>query len=104
MRRTYRYKGWMTALSVIGMAAIVIPTIGAQASTQRDNVKWAAAAADFRGMSPISALCHLYVLSTVGGRRNGRLSINVWQKPFITKRAQNRGPANSLSQMSSKIV
>jgi len=48
MRRTHRYKGWMTAISVIGMAAIVIPTIGAQASTQRDNVKWAAVAAEFR--------------------------------------------------------
>ena len=48
MRRTYRYKGLITALSVIGMAAIVIPTIGAQASTQRDNLKWADAAADFR--------------------------------------------------------
>jgi len=65
MRRTYRYKGLITALSVIGMAAIVI---------------------------------------TDGGRRNGRLSTNVWQKPFITKHALNRGLGNSLSQMSSKTV
>ena len=48
MRRTYQYKGWITALSVIGMAAIVIPTISAQASMQRETMKWADAAAKFR--------------------------------------------------------
>ena len=48
MRKTQKIKGWVTALAVIGTAAIVIPTIGAQASTQRVNAEWAEAAAEFR--------------------------------------------------------
>lgn len=48
MRKTQKIKGWVTALAVIGAAAVVIPTIGAQASTQRVNAQWAEAAAEFR--------------------------------------------------------
>ncbi|MEP3653935.1 MAG: cell wall hydrolase [Litorimonas sp.] len=48
MRKTQNIKGWVTTLAVIGAAAVVIPTIGAQASNQRVDAKWAAAAAEFR--------------------------------------------------------
>jgi len=48
MRKAQEFKGWVTALAVISAAAVVIPTIGAQASTQRMNAEWAEAAADFR--------------------------------------------------------
>ncbi len=48
MRKEQNIKGWVTALAVIGTAAVVIPTIGAQASTQRADAHWASAAAEFR--------------------------------------------------------
>lgn len=48
MRKEQNIKGWVTALAVIGTAAVVIPTIGAQASTQRADAHWANAAAEFR--------------------------------------------------------
>jgi len=55
MRKTHKIKGWVTALAVIGTAAAVIPTIGAQASIQRVNAQWAEAAAEFRA-SEIEAI------------------------------------------------
>lgn len=48
MRKTQKIKGWVTSLAVIGAAAVVIPTLGAQASTQRIDAEWAASAAEFR--------------------------------------------------------
>jgi len=48
MRKEQNIKGWVTALAVIGTASIAIPTIGAQASTQRAEAQWAEAAAEFR--------------------------------------------------------
>lgn len=47
MRNKQNIKGWVTALSVIGTVAFVIPSIGAQASTQRVEAQWAEAAAAF---------------------------------------------------------
>ena len=48
MRNEQNIKGWVTALAVIGTATFVIPSIGAQASNQREQVQWSAAAAVFR--------------------------------------------------------
>lgn len=49
MLKKQNIKGWVTTLAVIGTAAVVIPAIGAQASNQRVEAKWAEAAAEFRG-------------------------------------------------------
>ena len=48
MRNGHDIKGWVTALAVIGTASVVIPTIGAQASSQKAQTQWAQAAAEFR--------------------------------------------------------
>lgn len=48
MRKKQNIKGWGTAVAVIATAAVVIPTIGAQASNQRAQAHWAEAAAEFR--------------------------------------------------------
>lgn len=52
MRNTHHIKGWMTAFAVIATVSAVIPAIGAQASNQRVNAKWAEAAAEFRATEP----------------------------------------------------
>ncbi len=48
MRKMQKISGWMTATLVITASAAVIPAIASQASTQRENAKWAEAAAEFR--------------------------------------------------------
>lgn len=48
MRKTHKIKGWVTAFAVIGTAALVVPVLGVQAETQRENAKWATIAAEFR--------------------------------------------------------
>ena len=48
MLKKQHIKGWMTAVAVIATVSTVIPAIGAQASNQRADMKWAQAAADFR--------------------------------------------------------
>jgi len=35
MRKEQNIKGWVTALAVIGTAAVILPALGAQASSQR---------------------------------------------------------------------
>lgn len=47
MRNKQNMKALLTALAVIGTASFVLPTIGAQASDQREQVQWAAAAAEY---------------------------------------------------------
>ena len=48
MLKKQNIKGWITTLAVIGTVSVVIPAIGAQASNQRVEAKWAQAAAEFR--------------------------------------------------------
>ena len=48
MRKEQNIKGWVTALAVIGTAAVILPALGAQASSQRAQAQWAEAAAEFR--------------------------------------------------------
>lgn len=62
MRYWQDIKGWVTALAVIGTVSVVIPVIGSQASSQRDQVQWAEAAADFRA-SESSTIAAVQALS-----------------------------------------
>lgn len=48
MRSTQNIKGWTTALAVIVTVSAVIPVMGAQASHQRNLLKWSETAAAFR--------------------------------------------------------
>ena len=62
MRNEQDIKGWVTALAVIGTVSVAIPAIGSQASSQRDQVQWTQAAADFRA-SDSSTIAAAQVLS-----------------------------------------
>ena len=62
MRNGQDIKGWLTALAVIGTAAVVIPTIGSQASGQRAQAQWDKAATKFQ-TSDQSSIAEAHLLA-----------------------------------------